>query len=144
MEIRFYTITDTRNTIGKHLGDYVSTFVDLKYQNCDIARPVLMLKFMEYPNYNYVYIPALKRYYFIDEITLKTTNTFDLHLSCDVLESFKEDILAGTGRLTKSESYNAYTDDNYPSALSYEVEKITKVCDFDFSKQQNILVTIGG
>lgn len=144
MEIRFYNITDPRNTIGKKLDSYVSTFVKLKYQDLNITTPTFLLKFMEYPNYNYIHIPALKRYYFINDIVVKTDNTFEIHCACDVLESFKDDILKGTGHLTKSESYNAYTDDDYPQNVNYEVEKITKECNFDFSKTSIVLVTIGG
>lgn len=144
MEIRFYTITDPRNTIGKKLGSYVSTFVKLKYQDLNITTPTFLLKFMEYPNYNYIHIPALRRYYFINDIVVKTDNTFEIHCACDVLESFKDDILKGTGHLTKSESYNTYTDDDYPQNVNYEVEKITKECNFDFSKTNIVLVTIGG
>lgn len=144
MEIRFYTMTDTRNTIGKNLGSYTSTFVKMKYQEMNITNPTFLLKFMEYPQYNYLYIPVLKRYYFIDDIIVKTDNTFEIQCTCDVLESFKEDILQGTGHLVKSESYNKYTDDDYPQAVNYEVEKITKECNFDFSKSNIVMVTIGG
>lgn len=144
MEIRFYNMTDTRNTVGKKLGDYVSTFVKMKYQEMNVTTPIFLLKFMEYPTYNYLHIPALKRYYFIDDIVVKTDNTFEIHCSCDVLESFKDDILQGTGRLTKSESYDKYTDDNYPQNVNYEVEKITQECNFDFSKNNIVMVTIGG
>lgn len=144
MEIRFYNMVDNRNTIGKKLGTYTSTFIKAKYQEMNITNPTFLLKFMEYPKYNYLYIPALKRYYFIDSITVKTDNTFEIACSCDVLESFKEDILKGTGHLTKSDDYNKYTDDGYPQNVDYEVEKVVHECSFDFSKTNTVLVTIGG
>lgn len=108
MELRFYNMTDTKNTIGKKLTDYTSTFIKAKYQDLNITNPIFLLKFTEYPKYNYIHIPALKRYYFIDDIVVKTDNAFELVCSCDVLESFKDDILTGTGHLIKSESYNPY------------------------------------
>lgn len=142
MEIRFYTITDTRNTIGKQLNNYVSTFVNLKYQDLNITTPVFMLKFMEYPNYNYLYIPALKRYYFIDNITIKTNNTFELQCKVDVLESFKDDILAGTGNLTKAESHNPYFG-NYDSAENKMIDTYYSNKEITIDSTDKILITLG-
>lgn len=111
MELRFYTMTDPSNTIGKHLDVYTKAEIKAKYQDLNVVTPTFLLKFTEYPKYNYIYVPALKRYYFIDSVIIKTDNTYELHCNCDVLESFKDDILAGTGHLIKAEKNNPYYGD---------------------------------
>lgn len=142
MEIRFYTMTDTRNTIGKTLGSYTSTFVKMKYQEMNVTRPIFLLKFMEYPQYNYLYIPALKRYYFINDIVVKTDNTFEIHCSCDVLESFKDDILQGTGHLTKAENNNPYYGD-YQSADNKVIEHYYSDKEVTIDSTDKVLITLG-
>ncbi len=142
MEIRFYNMVDNRNTIGKKLGSYTSTFIKAKYQEMNITSPTFLLKFMEYPQYNYIHIPALKRYYFIDSITVKTDNTFELACSCDVLESFKEDILAGTGHLTKAESNNPYYGD-FESALNKNIEHYYSNKEITIDSTDKVLITLG-
>lgn len=142
MEIRFYKMNDNRNVIGKKLGGYVSTFVKLKYQDMNVSNPVFMLKFIEYPNYNYLHIPTLKRYYFIDDIIVKTDNTFELRCSVDVLESFKDDILAGTGHLVKSESYNPYYGD-FENADNKIIEHYYSDKEIVIDSVDKVLITLG-
>lgn len=145
MEIRFYIMNESRNTINKNLGDYTTTFLKLKSQDVDIINPILTLKFLEYPKFNYLYIPALSRYYFIDDIVICTDKTYDLHCSVDVLQSFKDDILKAKGYIKTSTSANSYlNDDSYSELENYECDIIEVNCDFDLSKQSIVLTTIGG
>lgn len=144
MEVRFYKITDTRTTINKTLGDYTSTFVNLKFLDCSVVNPTLRMKFLTYPDYNYIYIPAFKRYYFIDDISIETTNTFIIQLQVDVLETFKDDILAGIGHLIKSNTdENKYYNGDYKHLETYETHKFTS--DYTLSdKEFTVLATLGG
>lgn len=145
MEIRFYIMNESRNTINKNLGDYTTTFLKLKSQDVDVINPILTLKFLEYPKFNYLYIPALSRYYFIDDFIIRTDKTYELHCSVDVLQSFKDDILKAKGYIKTSTSANPYlNDDSYSELENYECDIIEVNCDFDLSKQSIVLTTIGG
>ena len=55
------------------------------------------------PLYNYAYISSFDRYYFIDDIRYNT-GVWTLSLRCDVLASFKEDILSSTQYVLRSAS----------------------------------------
>lgn len=143
MEIRFYNCADTRNTINKTLTDYVSTFVNLKYQDFTVINPTLLLKFSEYPKYNYVYIPAVNRYYFIEDIVIKSEKTFELKLKCDVLESFKEDILKGYGKMVKSENGESYFNDGYNHLETFETHEFNSSVTLE-DKKYTVLATLGG
>lgn len=142
MEIRFYTYTGEKNVINKKLNSYTSTFINIKYQDLDVTAPTFLLKFIDYPNYNYLYVPTLKRYYFIDSINIKTENVYEIRCTCDVLESFKEDILNSNGLLTKSENVNAYYGEykslNKKIINHYYSDKIININSTD-----KILITLG-
>ena len=145
MEIRFFVMNEPRNTINKNLDDYTATFLKLKSQDVDVINPILSLKFLEYPKFNYLYIPALSRYYFIDDIFIRTNKIYELRCSVDVLQSFKDDILKAKGYIKTSTSANSYLDDDSYSELeNYECDVIEVNCDFDLSQQSIVLTTIGG
>lgn len=137
MEIRFYIMSESRNTINKNLGDYTTTFLKLKSQDVDVINPTLTLKFLEYPKFNYLHIPVLSRYYFIDDIFIRTDKTYELRCSVDVLQSFKDDILRGRGLITQGKNYNPYYGDfdslenkiidTYKSNKTIEVNSVDKV-----------------
>lgn len=59
-------------------------------------------------NYNYVYIPKLKRYYYVDSVELITADYTRLHLKEDVLMSWKDLIREQVGYVSRSE--NGYSD----------------------------------
>lgn len=60
------------------------------------------------PNFNYVYIPKLNRYYFVDDITSENYSLWTLALSVDPLMTYKEAILNCNGFVDRSESdFNA-------------------------------------
>ena len=142
MELRFYNMTETNNTIGKKLDGYTSVFVKMKYQDMNVTNPIFMLKFNEYPAYNYIYVPSLHRYYFIDNIVIKTENTFEIQCSCDVLESFKDDILASVGHLTKSKNNNPYYGD-FQSADNKIIEHYYSNKKITIDSNDKVLIVLG-
>lgn len=78
---------------------------------CSIKRPVIVVNTSEIPNYNYAYIKAFNRYYFIDDFVNVGWNLWQLSLRADVLFSFKKDIQASTGFISRNE--NHYEDHIY-------------------------------
>lgn len=68
---------------------------------------------MTFLNTNYAYIPELQRYYFITDIRPLTNVLWEIDMKCDVLMSFKEEILQLNGVIARNEfDYNLdITDD---------------------------------
>ena len=72
---------------------------------------------------NYVYIPAFNRYYFINSITSVRSNLWRVNLHCDVLYSFRNDVLQIKAIIDRQENnFNRYLiDNNMPlSSIPYK------------------------
>lgn len=82
--------------------------VSLKNVNIDILNYVL--------NFNYVYIPKLKRYYYVDSIELISADYTRLHLREDVLMSWEDLIKSQKVFVTRYESgdNDSLVDDRLP------------------------------
>ena len=57
-------------------------------------------------NFNYVWIPSLNRYYYVDSLDIISADVTRLHLKEDVLMSWKNLILNQDAFITRSEIYN--------------------------------------
>lgn len=66
--------------------------LNIKEDNPDYA-PVLKMV-TDVTGYNYCHIPFFNRFYFVDRVERKGQIIL-VGLSCDVLETYKDDILAG-------------------------------------------------
>lgn len=73
--------------------------------------------------YNYMYIADFGRYYFIDDIVTKNNDVWEVSGHVDVLETYKDQILANTAVIKRQEKqYNLYLDD--PEFHTYNYEQI--------------------
>ena len=104
MELKLYAVNDGKNVINKTMTLKTTMEINLK-SDVDIINPRLIL----IPNLptgfsgiNYAEIPELNRFYFVDSITNITGTLWQLDLSCDVLETYKADILASKARLYRN------------------------------------------
>lgn len=144
MTVTLYKCNNPSNTIGKTCqGGDVVTDVFFKSQT-DIINPVLTLKKDDTIfNYNYAFIEQLKRYYFINDIKVFPNNIYEVQLSIDVLQTYKDDILNGWGTVRQQSNVNPYYNSGYQS----EVRTDTTVYKSDTSITTGsniVLVTIGG
>ena len=72
---------------------------------------------------NYCYIPAYKRFYFIKDKRCLRGNLWEFDLACDVLMSFRDDIIEHTVIFKKSEAHwNLYLNDG-----SLQVDSRTRI-----------------
>ena len=71
--------------------------------------------------YNYVYIPRVKRYYYVDSVELISADISRLHLKEDVLMSHKDLIRAQTAYIERQE--NVYDDDLIDEMVKYSYDK---------------------
>ena len=136
---------------------YLNKSIDAKYSNIDIQilepssiiNPTLLVSSgLIGNNVNYVYIPDLRRYYYIDNYIME--NGF-VRLECkvDVLMSFKNEILSEKVIAARSSNrYNLYLPDDKFKMYNYSrVQTFTMIpqdtMKFDMSIEQFVLTTAG-
>ena len=144
MELKLYAVNDGDNVINKTMTLKTTMEINLK-RDVDIINPRLIL----IPNLptgftgiNYAEIPLLNRFYYVDSITNISATLWQLDLSCDVLETYKEDILASKARLYR----NLKAGDYFNTAL--ESSHLTTVAKYNSNKgisdnETLIMTTVG-
>ena len=143
MIVKFLKNKSEYNTINKDTELIVEKTITLKNE-CDFVNPYLLLKvddvlFLS----NYVYIPDFKRYYFITGIEILTKTLVGISLHVDVLESFKNDVLAGTVHITESSNVDNYYPKELDSLTSMESHKFISNKELALSPRK-VLATLGG
>ena len=73
----------------------------------NVLTPVVRFRTRTPVSFNYVYIESLNRYYFVSELN-QDGDICTVRLRVDVLQTYKEKILASSATLTKSENGNKY------------------------------------
>ena len=100
-----YNNTSDSREINKNLTE-LSTINITLYLDTNVINPVFKLKnFVN--NANYMYVPDLHRYYYINNYTLSNQCVY-LHCSVDVLTTYKTEILNSECLISRSE--NDYND----------------------------------
>lgn len=102
--ILYNNLSDSRK-INKNLTE-LSTINITLYLDTNVETPVFKVKnFIN--NANYMYVPDLHRYYYINNYTLSNQCVY-LHCTVDVLETYKTEILNSECLISRSE--NDYND----------------------------------
>ena len=140
MILKLYNTTDSNNTIGKTLTDEETFDITFK-DTVNIINPIVVLKSNVPILKNYAQIPEFGRYYFITSIQILHNKIYELFLECDVLESFKEDILASKGLITRAGEGNKFFDSGYNSEVKKQVHVYHSEITPEY-KNEIILVTI--
>lgn len=150
-QIKLMRYTGENNRINKSLyiaGEYVLEG-NLK-EDTSIINPVILIqKTTPIPNglYNYMYIGAFGRYYFIDDIKSIHNSMWEISAKVDVLYTYREDILNSKCIIDKSEGFataNVYLNDG---SFVMDSRKYNEVLQFPsgLSEQgNNILICSGG
>ncbi len=143
MVIQFLHNKSEYNTINKDTELIVEKTITLK-NDCDLVNPYVVLKldnvlFVS----NYAYIPQFKRYYFITGIEILSKTLVGVSLHVDVLESFKDNILAGTVHITESSNTDNYYPKELDSLTSMESHKFISNKELALNPSK-VLATLGG
>lgn len=113
MTIYLSICKDKNNKIGKtQIGSV--TFEGTLKGETSIVSPTILIEGSDLTQFNYASIPAFHRKYFINDIKSMRTNLWEISLKCDVLESFKNEILALPAVVEKSQTqkiYDKFIDD---------------------------------
>lgn len=143
MIAKMYMTTDNTNRINKEL-----TFiedVEIKFKDdVNLITPVILLKFDDLINFNYVYLDKFKRYYFIEDVEIYPNKIYNIRLVCDVLMSFKNDILNSYGNITTQTTFNPYYDSGYNEEIRKEIDIYNSNVTLIEDEKSVILATIGG
>lgn len=147
MEIVLYQTTSPNNKINKVLANPTTLTGEIRNET-DLVRPEIRVEGMAYKEYNYAYIQAFGRYYYIREWRSLGHNQLVLYMEVDPLMSFQSDILATEIMLDRtSMNTNATMDVNRGNLESNEglVQTIKEYTggSADFENGSAILVTFG-
>ena len=100
IDLILYSINDGDNVINKNLVNGVNVPIHLK-QGFDIINPDIVLN-GDYRGFNYAHIPSLNRFYFINNVEQLNLRLVKLAMTCDVLETYKADILNSNARFKRN------------------------------------------
>src|SRR5574344_1318486 len=100
IDLILYSINDGDNVINKNLVNGVTIPINLK-QGFDIINPDIVLN-GDYRGFNYAHIPSLNRFYFINNVEQLNLRLVKLNMTCDVLETYKADILNSVARFKRN------------------------------------------
>lgn len=147
IDVTFYNCTYPKNWLGKTLNDPFTMECVLR-KSTDICNITITIKHDEIPRWNYVYIPSLSRYYFVETTTILGNGTYELKLHCDVLQTYEKFIRWGAGTLTSGQHA---TPNKYASNRNtvYDVRPQTEIKTFPNTKLFNnyinlVMVTLRG
>lgn len=108
MILKLYTNKSADNKIGKSLTELTELDGTLTHQTSMLNLEVRLVDLSNaiIKKMNYAYIDTLDRYYFITDIILENNKVVTIKCKCDVLESFKIEILEQTVITKRQENYN--------------------------------------
>lgn len=136
MELILYKTLDNRNTINKTLTDPLTIEINLK-KDTDVINPELVLK-GDFRGFNYAHIPLLNRYYFINSMEQLNFILVRINLECDVLETYKADILNCSGTIKRDIQAGDYGEVNANSTVNVIT---THKADVTLTLENNIVLS---
>lgn len=147
MVITLYKNNSERNCVTKILTNPLSLNGTLR-QETSIKAPIITIAGDENtPFFNYAYIEDFARYYFITDIKSVRNGIWEISFLCDVLMSFKNDILNAYAVIDQTQEYDIF---NYLSSDTFtaSVKDKTDIINFSgsslLSSGEYILITAGG
>lgn len=146
MNIKLYRNESNNNVLNKKIT-LINEYNILLKDNVDVYRPIIKIKTELLNNCNYVFIGDFNRYYYVVNKRSINIEIIELTLECDVLMSFREQILNLKCIIDKQENINLgnkYYDDNSLISLSKE---FIESYNFNNGFNENgefILITAGG
>lgn len=143
-DIVFYNYTGRNNVVNKSLTGGVSLQGHLQSE-FSVLRPVVTIKSETPIAYNYAYISALNRFYFVETNAFVGNGKYRLQLAVDVLKTYAVEIFNATGTITRKDGANAYlstTENVYD--IRPNVEKVEFASDLFTQQGSIIMITIKG
>lgn len=142
MLVKTYNNLSSKNTINKEIEE-VGT-IDIKFKDrTNITKPILVTSGITEIDFDYIYIDKFKRYYFVGDVEVVPNRIKIINLECDVLMTYKDDILNTKAIVKRQTKFNDYYNSGFSSEVTKEVD-LYKSDVIVEDEKSNILVTIGG
>ena len=146
--INLYKNTAENDRVDKtNYLNQVGTLYGVFKEETSVMNPEIIIEYGVI-DFNYIYIPLLNRYYYINEIISVRNNLWKIRLNCDVLMSFKTEILNLECYVSRNEyTYNDYIEDNLlPLEYDKQVEEYvpttpTNLEPYQFIDDYTIFIT---
>lgn len=103
MDVYIYKNSDDKRVLNKSLDMQRNVIADIK-GTCSITSPVLILSYQGV-DFNYIFVPAWSRYYFVTDITVTTGGRVEVRCKVDVLMSFNSSIKELKCLIYRNENY---------------------------------------
>ncbi|WP_294242420.1 hypothetical protein [Pseudobutyrivibrio sp.] len=116
MTLILYNTTSPQRKINKTLTNAYTVTFSLK-GDANVVSPVVLLKYISgIDRFNYAYIEEFHRYYWITDIHELIGGVTELTLRCDVLMTYKPDVLAANLSMIRKGKggLSMIPDTNYP------------------------------
>ena len=136
--LELYKVLNQPNELTKTLNNAI--FVNGSFRSeIDSMDVIVEIEANTY-DFNYVHIPSLNKYYFLQNIVHVNAKVIRMLLHCDVLMTYKTDILASYGLVIQGGTINPY----YSSIESESRQEIRRFTfPYKFNNNGNyVLVTI--
>ena len=152
MKIQLCKMTQERNKVTKNFtadAEFTGTLRD----GTDVVNPSIMIETSvnSICGYNYAYIPAFKRYYFINNVSSYRNSLSVISMTVDVLKTYQSTILNSTAILTRSSDPNDalfnMPDDRYPvlqSETTHVIAYPELYSNSDPTKAQSLIIVMTG
>ena len=125
MDVYIYKNTDDERKLNKTLSVQRSVIANIK-GTCSITAPTLILSYQGV-DFNYIYVPAWSRYYFVTDIAVTTGGRVEVRCKVDVLMSNIDEILNLNCLILRQENEtlcNKYLVDNKMFANTVKEETV--------------------
>ena len=144
IKIKTFIYDGKPNAVNKTLQEN-EEYTGVLNATFNVLTPVVRFRTRTPVSFNYVFIESLNRYYFVSELN-QDGDICTVRLRVDVLQTYKEKILASSATLTKGENVNKYLSNR---ANVVDVRPNLRKLDFPNKELLNetgsiIMVTIKG
>lgn len=106
IKIKTFIYDGKPNAVNKTLQEN-EEYTGVLNATFNVLTPVVRFRTRTPVSFNYVFIESLNRYYFVSELN-QDGDICTVHLRVDVLQTYKEKILASSATLTKGANVNKY------------------------------------
>ena len=124
----------------------VGTISGVLRQECSLIDPEIIIQYDKPPDFNYCYIANFGRYYYVENIVSMRQNLWRVRLRCDVLMTYKTQILNLTARIARQQYTYSYRqiDSEIPFTNDPEitVQDIPNNLNLGKPNNENILLTV--
>lgn len=143
MIVKLYKTSSENEKVKKDLTDEISLDGNMR-ESSSILNFALNVEHNDLSSYNYAYIEAFHRYYYITDITMVRTGLWRLSMRVDVLMTYKDQFLPLQAIVSRQErKYNLYLrDDNMKAYNNSRI--VTKKFPNGFKNELTVLLTIAG